>query len=98
MDLNMDPAHTDSDALRKEVARYRSKITAIVQACEPFARLAKGIPHNWPGRCVLTIDEYPSGTRALNYLKEADNTTEPTIDDWRNLRDTLRWMPDVRPD
>lgn len=59
------------------------------QACEdalaPFRNVARGIPENWPGECILRFDQRADGSIFLSYHGVNDASNGITIDQWRKL-------------
>jgi hypothetical protein len=82
--FGVDPANGKrvSEPTALEVDRLRAALL-------PFARVAKGIPGNWPGQCALVPDRYPSGTWALNYASENEVNWLPTLADYRAAADAV---------
>jgi hypothetical protein len=64
---------------------------ALRAAVEPFAKMASGIPDNWPGDVVLFYDianpAYPERALNLGYWPAwfNDGGWRPTIDDYRRI-------------
>lgn len=69
----------------QDILEHRRHLERLLAAAEPFTSQVRGIPPNWPGRCVLTFDETEKGHHRLSYLGEANTKDSPTIDDWRRL-------------
>ena len=61
-----------------------ARVQELTLALAPFARVAGGIPDNWPGQCVLTVDSSDDEERhVLQYLMYLRNSGMPTIADYR---------------
>ena len=52
----------------------------------PFISVARGIPDNWPGECILRFDQREDGSLYLGYYGVNDASGGITIDQWRALR------------
>jgi hypothetical protein len=52
---------------------------------DPFLSIARGIPENWPGECVLRIDSEEGGSLCLSYHKVGEARGGVTIGQWRKL-------------
>ncbi len=51
----------------------------------PFVAVAKGIPDNWPGECILRFDQRNDGSIYLSYHGINDASRGITITQWRAL-------------
>ena len=51
----------------------------------PFVSVAKGIPDNWPGECILRFDQRNDGSIYLSYHGINDASHGITINQWRAL-------------
>ena len=51
----------------------------------PFVAVAKGIPNNWPGECILRFDQRNDGSIYLSYHGINDASHGITITQWRAL-------------
>lgn len=51
----------------------------------PFVAVAKGIPDNWPGECILRFDQRNDGSIYLSYYGINDASGGITISQWRAL-------------
>lgn len=51
----------------------------------PFMAVAKGIPDNWPGECILRFDQRNDGSIYLSYYGINDASHGITINQWRAL-------------
>jgi hypothetical protein len=51
----------------------------------PFIAVARGIPDNWPGQCILRFEQRDDGTLYLGYYGVHDAAGGITIDQWRAL-------------
>ena len=51
----------------------------------PFVAVAKGIPDNWPGGCILRFDQRNDGSIYLSYHGINDASHGITINQWRAL-------------
>jgi hypothetical protein len=51
----------------------------------PFVAVAKGIPENWPGECILRFDQRNDGSIYLSYHGINDASHGITINQWRAL-------------
>lgn len=51
----------------------------------PFVAVAKGIPDNWPGECILRFDQRNDGSIYLSYHGINDASDGITIRQWRAL-------------
>ena len=47
----------------------KEKLAELEQACKSFAKIAAGIPDNWPGNCCLSFDQRHDGSIYINYFK-----------------------------
>ena len=52
-------------------------------ALSRFANLAKSIPENWPGECILRFGRRNDGSIHLDYYGITDASGGLTIDEWR---------------
>jgi len=53
----------------------------------PFLEVARGIPDNWPGECILRFDQRNDGSIYLSYHGINDASHGITINQWRALLD-----------
>lgn len=88
LSINPDAATRDDVArLASELMFARSRIERLSLALRPFQKIARCIPDNWPGQCVLSFDERRGADGEMHsficYLIEGVNGPEPTIDEWR---------------
>lgn len=51
----------------------------------PFVAVAKSIPDNWPGDCILSFDRRNDGSIYLSYYGINDASHGITINQWREL-------------
>lgn len=51
----------------------------------PFLAVAKGIPDNWPGACVLSFEQRKDGSIYLSYHGVDSASGGITIAQWRAL-------------
>lgn len=84
-----------------DVTEQPSALPAV--ACSdwlaPFVAIARGIPDNWPGECVLRYDYDEHGLLNLSYHGINDVKEGVTINQWRALlgaNDPSSGTPDVR--
>jgi len=85
----------------KEVSESATSTEARARedALAPFRKVARGIPDNWPGDCILRFDQREDGTIFLAYHGVNDASGGITIDQWRALLDEARtkgregWQP-----
>jgi hypothetical protein len=47
--------------------------------------VARGIPDNWPGKCILRFDQRRDGSIYLSYHGINDASDGITIAEWRDL-------------
>jgi len=65
-----------------------ARVQELTLALAPFARVARGIPGNWPGQCVLTVDSPGIAERVVPHRPMYFGTSDmPTI---ANYREALR--------
>jgi len=55
-----------------------------------FIAIAKGIPPNWPGDCILRFDQRKDGSIYLSYHGINDASDGITINQWRALLDATK--------
>lgn len=73
----------------QRIAELEQELAAARAALEPFAKVARGIPDNWPEQCRLRIDnEADTKTNPREWLcyhgiVESEGGVLPTIYEWR---------------
>ncbi len=77
----------DYDEIRDRMNRMELALAAVstVGVLDPFIAVAKGIPGNWPGECVLSIDASEDGGLNLSYHPLHTAVGGVTIAQWRAL-------------
>jgi len=65
--------------------RSGTEARACEDALAPFRNVARGIPDNWPGDCILRFDQREDGTIFLAYHGVNDASGGITIEQWRAL-------------
>lgn len=68
-----------------EMLRAFGELPAPDDALAPFLNVARGIPDNWPGECILRFDQRADGSIFLGYHGVHDAFNGITIDQWRAL-------------
>lgn len=85
------------------VHQLEVQIERLRAALEPFAKLAAGIPDNWPGQCPLRIDSglYRGGPKHYEYVAYHGigddakplgyhHVALPTIAEWRAVEEVMK--------
>jgi len=75
------------NCLYNYLKQKREAPTTTHMPLEPFIKIAKGIPHNWPGECILRFDQRNDGSIYLSYYGVNDAREGITINQWRALLD-----------
>jgi hypothetical protein len=69
----------------RKLERERDAAIASHALLAPFVAVAKGIPDNWPGECILRFDQRNDGSIYLSYHGINDASHGITINQWRAL-------------
>lgn len=83
--------------LEEETASLREELCKLNRTLVPFRHLADGIPHNWPGECILRFDQRRDGSIYLAYHGINDASEGLTIDHWRGLASSPVKLKRARP-
>lgn len=68
----------------------------LAKALAPFAAIAKGIPRNWPPKCVLYwADDHVPGQYFIKYHGLGEDVGAPTIGDYQEAAKALKNHKDI---
>ena len=80
-----DTPETDSPPRMNTESKNDVTSVASHALLAPFVAVAKGIPDNWPGECILRFDQRNDGSIYLSYHGINDASHGITINQWRAL-------------
>ena len=81
---DFDDVHHWMEVYRARLQEANQNIDRLRNALAPFAKLAEGIPENWPRQCKLRVDNRRDGTEYNCYHEEPEAHLGilPTIGEW----------------